>query len=226
LGVIDAVESESATMIVFGYLGYREMGISQFPEIDFPVVNVTTRWEASSPDIVDEVVTDVVEDAVSSVEGIDYVQSSSSLGTSVETIYFHFHRDVDVAMQDVQNAVAAAMHRLPPDVDPPVVSKVNFNKFPVIWLAVSGRRPLAEINRIVDDRLKQHIETVQGCGGVMFGGLRKRNMRVWLDAVKLRERNLDAVDVMQALRRELNSIPGIRGIVLDLSTQGFSSRRG
>jgi HAE1 family hydrophobic/amphiphilic exporter-1 len=197
----------SAAMVVFGYLGYREMGISQFPEIDFPVVNVTTRWEASSPDIVDEVLTDVIEDAVSSVEGIDYIQSQSSIGTSVVTIYFHLHRNVDVAMQDVQNAVAAAMHRLPTDVDPPVVSKVNFNKFPVIWLAVSGSLPLKDINRIVDDKLKQHIETINGCGGVMFGGLRRRNMRVWLNSAQLREHNLDAVDVMQAMRREQIELP-------------------
>src|SRR5262249_11385512 len=192
----------SAAMMVFGYLGYREMGISQFPEIDFPVVNITTYWEAASPDNVDFDVTDIIEDAVSGVEGIDYIQSQSLEGVSVVTVFFHLSRDIDVAMQDVQNAVSAAAHRLPTDIDPPNISKVNFNKFPVIWLSVHGKRPLAEINRYVDDYFKQQIETIPGVGGVMYGGLRPRNMRVWLDREKLQAYNLDALDVMQALRRE------------------------
>lgn len=99
----------SAAMIVFGYLGYREMGISQFPEIDFPVVNVTTYREAALPETMDSDVTDIVEDAVSGVEGIDYIQSQSNQGVSVVTVFFHLHRDINAAMQDVQNAVSAAM---------------------------------------------------------------------------------------------------------------------
>src|SRR5437773_1088904 len=122
----------SAAMIVFGYMGYRDMGISQFPEIDFPVVNVTTYREAALPETMDSDVTDIIEDAVSGVEGIDYMTSQSLQGTSVVTIFFHLHRNIDVAMQDVQNAVAAAANRLPTDIDPPIISQVNFNKFPVM----------------------------------------------------------------------------------------------
>ncbi len=192
----------SAAMIVFGYLGYREMGISQFPEIDFPVVNVTTNREASDPETMDFDVTDIIEDAVSGVEGIDYIQSQSLQGVSVVTIFFHLSRDIDVAMQDVQNAVAAAAHRLPNDIDPPLVSKVNFNRFPVMWLSVFGHRPIQEINDLVDTQLKHQIETIPGVGGIYQGGLRPRNMRLWLDGDKLHAYNLDAVDVMRALRAE------------------------
>ena len=192
----------SVAMVVFGYLGYREMGISQFPEIDFPVVSITTYREAADPETMDFDVTDVVEDAVSGVEGIDYIQSQSLEGVSVTTVFFHLSRDIDVAMQDVQNAVSAAARRLPNDIDPPIISKVNFNKFPVIWLSVHGHRPLAEVNRFVDDHLKQQIETIPGCGGVMYGGLRRRNMRLWLNGQQLQSYNLDATDVMRALRNE------------------------
>src|SRR5947209_4657438 len=142
----------SAAMIVFGYLGYRDMGISQFPEIDFPVVSVTTYWEAANPETMDGEVTDVIEDAVSGVEGIDYIQSQSLEGASVVTIFFRLSRNIDVAMQDVQNAVAAAANRLPKGepgrdgIDPPIISKVNFNKFPVLWLSIHGKRPLKELN--------------------------------------------------------------------------------
>src|SRR5262249_40888448 len=180
----------SSAMVVFGYMGYREMGISQFPEIDFPVVNITTYRDAADPEPMDFDVTDLIEDAVSSVEGIDYIQSQSMSGTAVTTVFFHLSRDIDAAMQDVQNAVAAAANRLPNDIDPPIISKVNYNKFPVIWLSVHGHRPLAEISRFVDDHLKQQIETIPGCGGVMYGGLRPRTMRVWLDNEKLRSYNL------------------------------------
>src|SRR5438128_415420 len=181
----------SAAMVVFGYLGYREMGISQFPEIDFPVVNITTYREAALPETMDSDVTDIIEDAISGVEGIDYVQSQSLQGVSVVTVFFHLHRDIDAAMQDVQNAVAAAMNRLPTDIDPPNISKVNFNKFPVMWLSCHGTRPLRELSTFVDDHLKRHIQAVPGVGGVMYGGLRSRTMRLWLDRQALHAYNLD-----------------------------------
>jgi multidrug efflux pump subunit AcrB len=192
----------SAAMVVFGYLGYKDMGISQFPEIDFPVVNVTTYRDAADTEPMDFDVTDLIEDAVSGVEGVDYIQSSSMNGVAVTTVYFQLSRNVDAAMQDVQNAVAAAAHRLPNDIDPPIVSKVNFNKFPVIWLSIHGHRPLQDLNRFVDDHLKQEILTIPGCGGVMYGGLRPRTMRVWLDNKSLQAFNLDAADVTRAVREQ------------------------
>src|SRR4029077_5191208 len=103
----------SAAMIVFGYLGYRDMGVSQFPEIDFPVVSIVITREATAPDIVDGDVTDLVEDAVSGVEGVDYIMSQSLEGTSIVNVYFHLNRNIDVAMQDVQNAVSGARRLLP-----------------------------------------------------------------------------------------------------------------
>src|SRR5436190_1179703 len=108
----------AVAMMIFGYLGYRDMGISQFPEIDFPVVSITTYREAASPETMDFDVTDVIEDAVSSVEGIDYIQSQSLEGVAVTTVFFRLNRNIDVAMQDVQNAISAAMNRLPTNLDP------------------------------------------------------------------------------------------------------------
>src|SRR5262249_35965367 len=191
----------SAAMVVFGYLGYKDMGISQFPEIDFPVVSVTTYRDAADPEPMDFDVTDLIEDAVSGVEGIDYIQSTSMGGVAVTTVYFQLNRDSDAAMQDVQNAVPAAAPRLPNDIDPPIVSKVNFNKFPVIWLSVHGHRPIQDLNRFVDDHLKQEILTIPGCGGVMYGGLRPRTMRVWLDNRAMQAYNMDPLDVTRGLRR-------------------------
>ena len=148
----------SAAMVVFGLLAWKDLGISQLPEIDFPVVSIATIREASSPEVMDNDVTDVIEDAISQIEGIDYIQSQSLEGQSVVTVFFHLHRDIDAAMQDVQNAVAAAAQRLPADIDPPTISKINFNKFPVMWLATHGTRPLSEIRRSEEIRGNQAKE--------------------------------------------------------------------
>ena len=157
----------SAAMIVFRYFGYRDIGVSQFPEIDFPVVSIVITREAASPDIMDGDVTDVVEDAVAGVEGVDYLMSQSLEGASIVTVFFPLHRNIDVAMQDVQNAVSAAANRLPNDIDPPIISKVNFNKIPVMWQAVHGKKPLTELIAYVDNHLKQEIKTITDFADVM-----------------------------------------------------------
>src|SRR5204863_4447387 len=84
----------SAAMVVFGYLGYRDMGVSQFPEVDFPVVSITITRESAAPDIMDGDVTDKVEDAVAGVEGVDYIMSQSLEGTSIVTVFFHLSRNI------------------------------------------------------------------------------------------------------------------------------------
>src|SRR5713226_8157410 len=160
----------SASMVFFGYLGYRDMGVSQFPEIDFPVVSVSITREGAPPDIMDGDVTDVVEDAVAGVEGIDYIISSSLEGQSLVTVYFHLSRNIDAAMQDVQNAVSGARRRLPIDIDPPVISKVNPNNLPVMWLTLSGP-DLHKINDFAEKIFKQQVAAIPDVGGVQFGGL-------------------------------------------------------
>src|SRR5436190_17787753 len=192
----------SAAMIVFGYLGYRDMGVSQFPEIDFPVVSIIITREAASPDIMDGDVTDVVEDAVAGVEGVDYIMSQSLEGTSIVTVYFQLSRNIDVAMQDVQNAVSAARRRLPLDIDPPVISKVNPNNLPVLWITLSGPVPLYKISDFAEKEFKQQIAAIPDVGGVQFAGLQARNIRVWVDRDKLTSKRLTASDGRHALQQQ------------------------
>lgn len=199
----------SAAMIFFGYLGYREMGVSQFPEIDFPVVSVIITNENASPEIMDGDVTDIVEDAVSGVEGVDYIMSQSLEGVSIVTVYFRLNRDIDVAVQEVQNAVAAARRRLPIEIDPPVIAKVNPNNLPVMWLTLSSeRQPLHKISDFAEKEFKQQIAAIAEVGGVQFGGLQSRNVRIWINADKLQAHNLSADDVVLALQRQHLELPG------------------
>src|SRR5436190_9169397 len=197
----------SAAMIVFGYLGYRDMGVSQFPEIDFPVVSIVITREAASPDIMDGDVTDVVEDAVAGVEGVDYIMSQSLEGTSIVTVYFHLSRNIDVAMQDVHNAVSAARRLLPLDIDPPVIAKVNPNNLPVMWLTLSGNVPLYQISDFAEKEFKPLISSIPDVGGVQFAGLQSRNVRIWVDAPKLASFNSTIEEVQQAIGRQHAELP-------------------
>src|SRR5262245_55633620 len=197
----------SAAMVVFGYLGYRDMGVSQFPEIDFPVVSVVITREAASPDIMDGDVTDIVEDAVAGVEGVDYIMSQSLEGTAITTVFFKLDRNIDVAMQDVQNAVSAARRRLPLDIDPPVISKVNPNNLPVIWLTLSGPVPRRVISDFAEKEFKQQLAAISEVGGVQFAGLQARNIRIWIDRDKLTSYNLSADDVKAAITSQHAELP-------------------
>lgn len=199
----------SAAMIFFGYLGYRDMGVSQFPEIDFPVVSITIVREAAPPDIMDGDVTDVVEDAVAGVEGVNYVMSRSLEGTSIVTVFFHLHRNIDAAMQDVQNAVASARRKLPIDIDPPIISKVNPNNLPVMWITLSASTDpgapavsLKTISDFAEKQFKQEISSIKDVGGVTFGGLQARNIRIHHDQFKLSAFNQTITDLQRAINEQ------------------------
>ncbi|MFT3881965.1 MAG: efflux RND transporter permease subunit [Gemmatales bacterium] len=214
----------AAAMIVFGWLGYREMGVSQFPEIDFPVISITITREAASPDIMDGDVTSFVEEAVAGVEGVDYVMSRSLEGTSLVTIFFRLDRSIDVAMQDVSNAISAARRKLPQDIDPPVIAKVNPNDLPIMWLALSGPVPLHVISDFAEKGFKERLATIHGVGGVQFGGLQSRNIRIWLDAEKLASYNLAVDEVLDSLKRQHAELPAgylqSRLVELNVRTMG------
>src|SRR5207244_2107551 len=171
------------------------------------VVSIIITREAASPDIMDGDVTDVVEDAVAGVEGVDDLMSQSLEGTSIVTVYFRLSRSIDVAMQDVQNAVAAARRRLPLDIDPPVISKVNPNNLPVMWLTLSGPVPLHKISDFAEKEFKQQIAAIPDVGGVQFGGLQARNIRIWVDRDKLTSYNLSADDVRKAIQQQHAELP-------------------
>src|SRR5256714_8012061 len=183
------------------------MGVSQFPEIDFPVVSITIIREGAPPDIMDGDVTDVVEDAVAGVEGVNYIMSRSLESTSIVTVYFHLSRNIDVAMHDVQNAVSAARRRLPLDIDPPVISKVNPNNLPVIWLTLSGPVERKKISDFAEKEFKQQLAALPDVGGVQFAGLQARNIRIWVDRDKLSSYNLSADDVKNAIQQQHAELP-------------------
>jgi multidrug efflux pump subunit AcrB len=198
----------AAAMLVFGYLGYTSMGVSQFPEVDFPVVSVIIALEGASPDVMDGDVTDVVEDAVSGVEGVDYVVSQSYQGVSQVNIFFRLDRDIDVAMQDVQNVVSAARRKLPREIEQPIILKLNPNNLPVLWITLSSSSVShGKICDFAEKEFKQAIAAIQDVGGVQFSGLRARNVRIWLDTRKMWSYNLTAAEIRTAIQSQHQELP-------------------
>ncbi|MBI1953883.1 MAG: efflux RND transporter permease subunit [Candidatus Omnitrophica bacterium] len=190
------------SLILFGAIGFLGMGVSQMPDVDFPIINVSAAWEGAAPEVMETDVVDVLEDAVMNIQGIREVSSNTRQGQANVTVEFELNRDIDAALQEVQTKVAQAQRRLPEDIDPPVVTKSNPQDQPIIWMGVAGEIPLRDLMGYVQDRLKDRFQTIEGVGEVFLGGWVERNLRVWLDAEKLEAFQLTVGDVIAAIERE------------------------
>ncbi len=199
-----------AALVLFGVISFQHMGVSQMPDVDFPVVSVTLTWEGAAPEVLETDVVDIVEDAVMSIQGIRDVSSSTRQGQAVIVIEFELGRDIDVALQEVQTKIAQAQLLLPRDLDPPVVVKLNPQDQPIMWLGVSGDLPKRELMEYVQDHLKDQFQTISGVGEIFLGGFLERNLRVWVDANKLEANQLTISDVVQAIQKEHAEIPAGR----------------
>src|SRR5271157_1245498 len=127
-----------AGLIIFGLIGFKRMGISQLPDVDFPVLTISVTWQGASPEVMESAFADVLEDAVMSIEGIRDVTSSSQEGLTNIVIEFELNRDIDTALQEVQAKILQAQKNLPNDIDPPIVTKSNPEDNPIVWMALSG----------------------------------------------------------------------------------------
>ncbi|HYN40706.1 MAG TPA: efflux RND transporter permease subunit, partial [Thermoanaerobaculia bacterium] len=204
-----------AATIVFGGVALSRIGISQFPDVDFPTINVSVNWEGAAPEVIEHDVVEPLEEAVMQVEGVKSLTSSSRQGTASITVELDISRNVDLALQDVQTKVAQAQNRLPRDIDPPVISKTNPEDNPILWIGLSGPFPRQVIADYARYRLKERFQTVPGVGEVTMGGYLDRNLRIWVDADKLNEKGMTVTDVIAALQREHVELPAGR-----LETEG------
>ncbi len=206
-----------AGLVGFGLIcfqGYgnvvRGLGISQNPDIDFPIINVAVTYEGASPEVMETDVVDFIEDAVTSVEGVKQISSTSRQGSASITVEFELSRNIDAALQDVQTRVAQAARRLPREMDPAVITKNNPEDQPVLWLALAGNRPPTFLADYIRNVLRPQFQTVQGVGEVTLGGYRERSVRVWYDAPRLEAAGLTVLDVNAAIEREHLEMPAGR----------------
>jgi multidrug efflux pump len=196
--------------LVFGGIAAARIGISQFPDVDFPTISVSLSWEGAAPEVIEHDVVEIVEEAVIQVEGVRSITSSCQQGQANITLEFDISRDVDLAMQEVQAKIAQAARRLPRDVDPPIVTKTNPEDNPIMWVGVSGPYPGQFLADFARYRVKETLQTVEGVGEVTLGGSLERNIRVWLDADRLNEHRLTVADVINALQKQHVELPAGR----------------
>ncbi len=188
--------------IVFGLVALSRIGISQFPDVDFPTISVSVAWEGAAPEVVENDVVEVLEEALAQVEGIKNISSTARQGSARISIELDLSRNVDVAMQDVQAKVSAAQRQLPKDIEPPVISKSNPEDNPILWIGLSGPYPQQLLSDIARYQVKERLQTIPGVGEITVGGSMNRNIRIWIDATRLDEKGLTVTDVTNALQTE------------------------
>lgn len=187
-------------LIVFGAISFMNMGISQLPDVDFPVLTVTANWTGAPPETMESAVADVIEDSVMSVEGIKNVTSICQEGISNTTIEFEMNTNIDVALQEVQTKLSQATRILPNNLDaPPTVTKSNPEDQPILWTALTGGNSLREKSIFIRDHLKDTMTTIQGVGDVRLGGYVDPNMRIWLNSEEMRRREISVDDIIGAV---------------------------
>src|ERR1035437_6773936 len=170
-----------AGLLVFGLISYSKMGISQLPDVDFPVITIKVTWAGASPDVMEAAVADIIEDAVMSVDGITLVQSNSQQSQTQITIQFNLNQDINAALLQVQTKLSQAQKNLPQTIDPPIITKTNPSDQPIMWTAVYSKEGnLRDLSRFIRDHLKDTITTISGVGDVMMGGFADPQMRIWL----------------------------------------------
>ncbi|HYN02311.1 MAG TPA: efflux RND transporter permease subunit, partial [Vicinamibacteria bacterium] len=189
---------------------FKGLGVSQNPDVDFPVINISINWEGASPEIMETDVVDLVEDAVTSVEGVKEISSSSRQGAGNITVEFELERDIDVALQDVQAKLSQLQRRLPLGIDPAIVSKSNPEDEPIMRIAIGGSRPQTFVADYIRNVVRPQIQTIPGVGEIQLSGFRDRNVRVWYDADRLEAQGLTVSDVNRAIQREHLEVPAGR----------------
>lgn len=209
----------SAVLVLFGIISYERIGMDRYPYIEFPVVSITTALKGANPDIVDASITNIIESSVNSTPGIEHIQSTSSPGVSVIAITFSLEKKIDVAFNEVQAKVNQVLRRLPKDVDPPVVAKVETNAQPIMWLAVQGDRTQQQLNQYAINVLKKRLETIDGVGEVRLGGRRDRTIRVELLPARMAALGITAQDINDAFNKEHVQIAG--GFVVGEKTESL-----
>ena len=197
-------------LVILGIVSYPRIGVDLFPKVEFPIVNISTTLKGASPEVVDIDLTDKVEEAVNTINGVKTITSTSTEGRSTVIVEFNLERDIDLAVQDVREKIAAIRNRLPEDIDEPVIEKVDPDANPVIWIALTGERSIRELSTYADEILKEQLQRINGVGAIRIAGLRLREVRVWLDRDNLAAYRISAHDVLIALQRENIELPGGR----------------
>ena len=196
--------------IVLGIVSRSRLGVDLLPNVELPIVVVTTTLKGASVEEMETSVTKPIEQIINTVSGIDELKSTTNEGISQVVVQFFLEKDRDVAAQEVRDKVSTIISQLPVGTDAPIIDKVDLNAMPVMQIAVAGTRPMQEITEITRKRIKEDLESVSGVGAVILVGGRQRAVNIRIDTDKLTSCNLSIDDVRQALMRQNLELPGGR----------------
>ncbi len=212
----------SLLLIVMGLIAFSQLTLRELPDIDPPVVSVQTEYPGASAAVVESRITQVMEDAVSGIEGVDLIESSSRNGRSDVSLEFTLSRDIESAANDVRDAVSRVADRLPEEANAPQVAKVSADAEPIMFLNLaSPTRDVLSITDYADRYVVDRLSSISGVASVRLGGGQRYAMRIWLDRAALAARGLTVNEVEAALRRENIELPAGR---LESSERDFTLR--
>ena len=196
------------SLVVVGAASYFKLGVDRFPSVDLPTVAVRTNLPGGSPEEMETLVSQRIEEVVNTVDGIDNLRSVSVQGNSIVIATFLLNRDIDTAAQDIRDRVATVVRDLPPDAKPPIIVKFNNDSTPVLTVALSGQRSIRELTEYADKVVKVQLERAGGVGAVdVVGGL-DRAINVWVDSERLAAYKIPITSVRDALQRQNADVPG------------------
>ncbi len=187
-------------LIVFGAICFLKLGVSQMPDVDFPILNVSVSDEGASPEVIEAELIDRIEQQLLVIEGIKEMRSTIRQGGGSVRLEFEIERDIDVVLQEAQTALSSL--RLPEGVDPPRIRKQNPEESPIMFIGVSGSRPLRELLRWTENELLDQLRFLPGAGEISIGGFSERNLRVWPDPERLRKADLTVLDLLEAIQTQ------------------------
>lgn len=198
-------------VLLFGIISYERLTVREYPNIDVPVVTVETTYPGASARIIETQVTKPIEDTLSGIEGIDFIRSISRSEQSQITVQFKLDRDSDAAASDVRDRVGRARKLLPEDIDEPIVTKVEADAQPIMWLSLSSTEHSSlDVSEYADIVVQDRLQTIPGVATVNLFAQRRYSMRIWLDRDRLAAYQLTAADVEDALRAQNVEIPAGR----------------
>lgn len=189
-----------SALIIFGAVCLSRMGVSQMPDIDFPVLSISVDFEGASPEVIEKEILEPIEERLLGVEGIVEMRSSARQGVGSIRLDFDINRNVDVALQEVQSALSRLV--LPPEIDPPIIRKQNPEDEPIMMLGISADKPLNEVIKWTDNVFLDQIRFLPDVGEASIAGFSSRNLRVWVEPRKLKELDLTMVDLLDTINTQ------------------------
>ena len=207
-------------ILLFGCIGYLYLGVREYPSVDNPIISVTCSYPGANADVIENQITEVLEQNINGIPGIRSLTSTSQQGQSRITVEFELSVDLETAANDVRDKVSRAQRNLPRDCDPPTVSKADADASPILMVAIqSDKRTLLELSEIADLTVKEQLQTIPEVSSVSIWGEKRYCMRLWLDPIKMAGYSITPMDVKDALDRENVELPSgsIEGNTVELS---------